>query len=305
MALTEGKSWSHYVQVPGNDGALGHVVVYFTEFFDAVENYSVIKATGGVVNHSTKSGTFGVNLSAITTGGVVLLESANPFVGTMTQVGVAAKLQGAFPYTSGKLYHNSGGDCSITVTLEVVSMTSEDKLWEVWNKSSTQNQILTKIVRPSSVAAASGTIGQKISLNIIKASTGYTHTLRYALGSAMGTIVTKTSGYSVDWTPPMELCEGITDSTSAGCVLYCDTYDGNTLIGTTETVVRLSVPASVGLAVSDGWVTVRAYNVGTAVEGSERFVQGVSRAEAVFHSDKIDTSNAYGAGFKYFSISSF
>ena len=303
MALREGKSWRHYVQVPGSDGALGHVVVYFTEHYDEAENYSVITATGGVVNHSTKSGGFGLNLSAVTSSGIVLLESENPFVGTVPQVGTAGTLAGDFPQQSGKIYHSANGECSITVKLEVISMAAEDGSWEVWNTAGSMTVTLTKILRPSTVSSAEGTIGSELTLNILKADSGYTHSLRYVLGLAEGTIVDKTAATSVRWTPPMELCGEVTDSGAGSCVLLCDSYDGTNLIGTTETVVRLAVPDTIKPAVSEGWVTVRPYNMGTAAEGTDKYVQGMSRSEAVFDESKIDLSGTYGATVKHFSIS--
>lgn len=303
MALIEGKSWSHYVQVPGNDGSLGHVVLYFTEFYDAAENYSVVKATGGVVNHSTMSGTFYLNLSVKTNTGIILLQSADGYIGVITKAGTAAELKGNFPYTSEKIYHSSNGELSITVTMKVITMNNDDHSWEVWNTSGTLTETLTRIQRPSAVIAGGAPIGQPITINIAKASTSYTHTLRYAIGETEGLIAEKTTAHSVSWIPPMELCYEISDGTSGGCPVYCETYSGDTLIGTTETVARLTIPLSVAPKVTDGWVQIRPYNEGTAAAGTERYIQGISRVQALFDPTKIDLSEAYGATVKHYSIS--
>ena len=69
--------------------------------------------------------------------------------------------------------------------------------------------------------------------------------LRYTVGSASGTIITKTANTSVSWTPALTLANQVPNATAAVGTLYCDTYSGSTLIGTKSVSITLNVPASV------------------------------------------------------------
>ena len=61
---------------------------------------------------------------------------------------------------------------------------------------------LTTIPRASSVTCADGNIGSSTTININRASSNFTHTLKYSFGTLSGTIVTKTSETSIGWTIP-------------------------------------------------------------------------------------------------------
>ena len=69
--------------------------------------------------------------------------------------------------------------------------------------------------------------------------------MRYLVGSTSGTIVSKTSATSVSWTPPISLANQVPNATTAVGTLYCDTYNGSTLIGTKSAGLSLAVPSSV------------------------------------------------------------
>lgn len=303
MGLLEGKSWSQYVQVPGSDGSLGHVVLYFREYYDTAGNYSVIETTGGKVNHSAHSGRFALNLSVKTTDGIVILESKDGFGGTVATAGTAADIVGSFPITSAQIPHNSNGTCSITTEMKVISMTNVDDGWAVWDTVGSQTVTLTTILQPSKIAGMSGVIGSRVTLSITKSDSTFTHTLRYALGDAAGTITEKTAASTVSWVPDMELCAQIPDAAADYCTVYCDTYNGSGLIGTTQASIRLGVPPSVLPVLNEGWATVFPYNDGTTAAGMDVYAQGISKVEASFDADKIDLTAAYGASIKWFGLS--
>lgn len=95
---------------------------------------------------------------------------------------------------------------------------------------------LTAIPRSTPVSTpSSGTFGTALTITHTRPSTGFTVTLRYACGSESGTIVSKASTNSTSWTPPKSLQSQIPKATSIAITVYCDTYNGNTLIGTTST----------------------------------------------------------------------
>ena len=161
---------------------------------------------------------------------------------------------------------------------------------------------LTTIPRVSKVSDTTGTIGSALTINISRESSSFTHTLKYTLGSASGTIATKTTSTAVPWTPPMSLCNQVTGSSPGSCTVTCETYSGSTLIGTETCKVSLAVPSSVGLTLSSGWAKVIPYNTGTAADGTSAYVQGYSKAQVTFDSSEISTSNSYGATVKSYRV---
>jgi hypothetical protein len=86
--------------------------------------------------------------------------------------------------------------------------------------------------------------GTTVTINTNRASSGFTHTISYALGSASGTIGTGI-GDSTTWTPPLSLLSQIPNSTTGLVSITTTTYSGATLIGTSTASLTLSAPASV------------------------------------------------------------
>ena len=91
---------------------------------------------------------------------------------------------------------------------------------------------LTTIPRKSSVTCNSFYIGDSTTINISRASSSFTHTLKYVYGNLSGTIATKTSETSIGWTPPTTFYSQIPNGTTGYGSVTCETYSGDTLIGT-------------------------------------------------------------------------
>ena len=91
---------------------------------------------------------------------------------------------------------------------------------------------LDTIPRTSSVTCADGNIGSATTININRASASFTHTLKYTFGTLTGTIVTKTTSTSYGWTIPTTFYAQIPNAKSGQGTITCETYSGDTLIGT-------------------------------------------------------------------------
>lgn len=102
----------------------------------------------------------------------------------------------------------------------------------VSSSSNSASFTLTTIPRTSSVTCNSFYIGDSTTININRASSSFTHTLKYTFGSLSGTIATKTSQTSVGWTAPTTFYGQIPNGTTGYGSITCETYSGNTLIGT-------------------------------------------------------------------------
>lgn len=99
---------------------------------------------------------------------------------------------------------------------------------------------LTTIPRASSVNGGTGNIGQTTTISISRATTAFTHTLRYAFGNLSGTIATGVES-SYNWTLPETFYTQIPNSKTGTGTIFCDTYNGNELIGTKYTSFTATV----------------------------------------------------------------
>ena len=82
---------------------------------------------------------------------------------------------------------------------------------------------LADILRSSSISFSAGTIGSPLAITINRASSSFTHTLRWAWGSRSGTIASGLTT-SASWTIPMDFCNELPNNVSGtgrtlhGCV---------------------------------------------------------------------------------------
>lgn len=99
---------------------------------------------------------------------------------------------------------------------------------------------LPTIPRASTVSATDANIEATTSINIGRYSTSFTHTLEYAFGSLTGTIATGVET-SYGWTVPSSFYAQIPNALSGTCTVTCKTYNGATLIGTSQTTFAANV----------------------------------------------------------------
>ncbi len=124
--------------------------------------------------------------------------------------------------------HKADGTQSITVT----SQLNTSDFTPNWTSAS-GTLALTTIPRTSKVTCPGFNIGDSVVINIERASNSFTHTLSYKFGTATGTIVTKTTLTSVGWTPNADTFHSqIPNAKNGKGTITCQTYSGDTLIGT-------------------------------------------------------------------------
>lgn len=133
-----------------------------------------------------------------------------------------------------------------------------------------------------SLSATTVEMGKSVTINTPAVNSAYRHTLRYAFGSASGTIATGIAS-SVSWTPPVSLAIQIPSATAGSGTIYCDTYSGSTLLGTKSVSITLTVPGSV--VPSAGTLSAA---LAEDTSGTGLYVKGMGKA-------KLTLSGAYGA----------
>ncbi len=126
------------------------------------------------------------------------------------------------------------------------------------------NSVINTIPRASTVYNNTSTNSKKdfgdtsatdVLFSISRASTSFTHTLKYQKPDGTWITIATGIGDSYSYTFPTSLVSSYPNTDSPVITITCDTYSGATLIGTKTTTVYLHVPNSyiptVSLAISD------------------------------------------------------
>ena len=143
-----------------------------------------------------------------------------------------------------------------------------------------------------SLSAATVEMGKSVTINTPAVNSAYRHTLRYAFGSASGTIATGIAS-SVSWMPPVSLASQIPSATAGSGTIYCDTYSGSTLLGTKSVSITLTVPGSV--VPSAGTISAA---LAEDTSGTGLYVKGMGKAKLTLSG----TSGAYGSSITSYTI---
>ena len=202
-------------------------------------------------------------------------------------------------FASGTLEVSHNADGSKTLTVSAFS-------GQVWKDSgyltataAAQSFQLAAIPRATEPVMGAATMGEAVRISLPRASSAFTHTLSYVFGAASGTIA-ENAGTEVQWTVPESLAAQIPDSSVGTGTLTCRTYNGGTLVGTKTATFTATVPQSMKPALTNGWAAVSYDNSGTKASGIAAWVQGYSKAKAVFDSSKIACKQ--GAGIAKYAV---
>lgn len=150
------------------------------------------------------------------------------------------------------------------------------------------NQALTTIPRATtpSINVSTVALGGSITISLPRASSSFTHTVRYNFAGATGTIGSNVAT-SVSWTVPLSLASQIPNTTSGVLTVSADTYSGSTKIGTKSVTITCTVPASVVPTIGTITLTEGVSGLNAKIGA---FVQGQSNINV-----SISASGAYGS----------
>ena len=177
--------------------------------------------------------------------------------------------------------HNADGTKSAGISLSSnMSNISYGGLY-FGNASGSWTHGLPTIPRSSSISFSTGTIGSPLAITINRASSSFTHTLRWAWGNRSGTIASGLTT-SASWTIPMDFCNELPNNVSGNGTIFVDTYSGSSLIGTQSKPFTANVPSSViptftGITLEDQNATAKSLLTGNT------FVQTMSNIKVTFN----------------------
>lgn len=139
--------------------------------------------------------------------------------------------------------HNADGTKTISLKGFFDSLGLTSKLDDL---TVSGNVTLKTIPRASSISSISGsTIGSPVTVNISREVSSFTHKVYYSFGETKDYLLGSSVGTSLTFTPSMNDCKYIPNSTKGTAAIRVDTYNGSTKIGSTSKNFTLNVPASV------------------------------------------------------------
>ena len=192
-----------------------------TQIQDVVNNKSTVNWTltvyGGSVNY------YSTGPTTVMIGGVQVYYAPRTSYTTKKFPAAKGSVSGTL-----EVEHNTDGSkslvCSITTAIYDTYSETHDRTW-----------VLDNIPRNSGVSCTSANIGAAPTITISKASSGFTHTLKYEFYNLSGTIVEKTSASTyTGFVLPDSFYSQIPNDPSGTGKIICEAYNGNTLVGTSD-----------------------------------------------------------------------
>lgn len=150
------------------------------------------------------------------------------------------------------------------------------------NASKSGTMTLTTIPRATTptLDKTSYEMGTTITINTPRASDSFTHDLYYKVGTSAKAQFATGVEDSFDWSNNLYLINWINNSTSATVTIYCETYNGDTLIGEKSVSFTGTVPSNIEPSIDsytiEEYVTEVADKVGVFVKGKSRLSISVS-----------------------------
>lgn len=143
-----------------------------------------------------------------------------------------------------------------------------------------------------------GNFGDTIAIHMNRASSDFTHTVRYEFGTRSGTIATKVET-GTTWTIPLNFMDLLPAATQGSGRVFVDTYKGSTLVGTKYTGFTAHVPSTVKPSCSVQVLDATNYQAtyGNLVRGLSKLKVKVTGSVA--YSSPIAAYSTTAAGAKY------
>lgn len=137
--------------------------------------------------------------------------------------------------------------------------------------------VLDQIPRATkpTLSASTVALGSAVTIGIAPAVSTWTHNLYYRVGTGDWTRFATGVKSNYAWTLPLAIANSFPSATSGAITIGVNTYNGSTLIGSTQTInLNITIPASVAPSVSSVSVSEREQLIETFGAG---YIQGKTR----------------------------
>lgn len=193
------------------------------------------------------------------------------------------------------IYHNADGTAHVTGNVSVVTGVSSGTVYASTSWSPPTIPRASKLTFDT----VTPTLGGNLVIYTNRASSAFTHTIRYRYnyGANTGTIATNV-GSSYTWKIPMSIANDVTSSTSLRIAIIVDTYNGGTLIGTTErSDVYIQFPSSM-VPTINSWTLSDTGTTSAIFAKKGEFTQSLSVLKNV-----VSASGVYGSTITKYELS--
>ena len=191
--------------------------------------------------------------------------------------------------------HNSDGTKPVSIYASVTTATSSGTV------TASRSVTLTTIPRATtpSLSASSVALGSAVTISTPRASSAFTHSLHYRIGSGSWVEIETNVGTSYSWTVPKSIANSFPSATSGILTIRCITYDDGDQVGDAKTVtLTVTIPNTAEFKPAVGTVSIsEAVQAVTTAFGS-RYVQGLSQLNV-----DIEAYGAYGSTIRSYSTS--
>lgn len=186
--------------------------------------------------------------------------------------------------------HNAEGKLSVSISGKHVTGIS-------WGTKTASATVELNDIPRASVPTIEGTLelGSTITIKTNRASVNFTHTLRYGWGAMSGTIAENVQTNKT-WTIPLNFATGIPNGTSGTLRIYCDTYNGSSLVGTRYIDSTVKVPNT-----ADFNPTISGCSLIEAVEGLNSQFSGFVQTKSKI-SGTVSASGVYNSTIRAYEV---
>ena len=233
---------------------------YYLWFFPKSKTYgfSYWHSTGDYSDTTSYSisGTSALKLSITTDNGIksVVVNRTSSAVGAST----GNLSNGATIYKNDKLKITFTAKDNYSITTHTVNDTAFTS-GQTHTVSKNVSIKLSTTPLKSTVGATDANIQATSTITITRYNDSYTHTLKCTFGKLTGDIIEgKTKNTSIAWTIPENFYSQLTEANSGVCTITCDTYNGETKIGSSTCKITVTVSQ-----------LIRPYVYGTVVDINE------------------------------------
>lgn len=175
--------------------------------------------------------------------------------------------------------HNADGTRSFTVSASFTDVAASNYVGDVTEEGFVYRTYTFDTIPRSStprLSASHNDAGATVTIFTDRASTGFTHNIRYTLGSA-GTFIAYNVTDSYIWTIPMGLLNEFPNAPTGYGHIYLETYSGGSKIGEKAVQFAVRTPASAGPSFTSATFAEGNSAVTALALGAGRYVQSQSR----------------------------
>lgn len=171
--------------------------------------------------------------------------------------------------------HGSDGNAAFGVAFSFTSQTSATYFPGSMSGSGTYTCAYIARATTPTLSADTVELGSSVTITASPATSTFSHKLYYQIGNAekvsISTLAAGTTTYA--WTVPEGIADSFTASTSGTVSVVCETYSGDSLIGTRTVNLTVTIPATMVPTISS--VTIAEATAGLAAKFGA-YVQGKS-----------------------------